>query len=246
MSQLWRGLLAAALYILCILVATAYTFRVAEPPGDMMATLLRLLPLQVLLVVGCVLYVRRFGGWRVFGFGNVNWLALIWLVPSVIVMAAMAAGLLPAWRAGVFADLGLLAWTLLIGVPLLIGFGEEVMFRGIVLRSALTAWSVIAAMTMSAVLFAVMHTPTGLIGQPASATLQNALFALTVGLFLAPVALRVGNLWPLIIWHAVWNMLIFASQIAGVQHGLALMGVLIQAVIAGWLWQDIARHHRAR
>jgi membrane protease YdiL (CAAX protease family) len=245
MSQLWRGLLAAALYILCILAATAYTYRYADPPGDTLTTLARLMPFQVLLVLGSVLFLHRFGGWCAFGFGRIHWPALIWLLPSVIVMGAMAVGLMPAWRDGVFSDLGPLACALLLGVPLLIGFGEEVMFRGIVLRSALTAVPVMLAMTISALLFAAMHTPTGLIGQPASATVQNSLFALTVGLFLAPVALRLGNLWPLIIWHAVWNMLIFASQIAGIQHNFMLIGVLIQAAIAGWLWQDIARHPKA-
>lgn len=246
MSQFRRGLVAAAFYILCILAATVYFFRLVDPPDDLAGTLIRLLPLQVVLVLGCALFVRSNGGWRRFGFGKVDWRALIWLLPSFAVMAAMAVGLVPAWRAGAFDGLGLVTWGLLVAVPLLIGFGEEVMFRGIVLRSALTALPVLSAMTLSALLFAVMHTPTGVIGQPASATLQNTAFALTVGLFLAPVALRLGNLWPLILWHAVWNMLIFASQIAGVQHNFVLIGVLIQAAIAAWLWQDIARHAKAR
>lgn len=241
MSQLWRGLGAAALYILCILVATAYSYRYADPPTDMPATLFRLLPLQILLVLLCVVFVTRFGSWRAFGFGQVNWSVLIWLFPSFVVMGAMTAGLVPAWQAGAFDGLAPWVWVLLIGVPLLIGFGEEVMFRGIVLRSAQRAMPVAFAMTLSAVLFAAMHTPAGLIGQPASATLQNTLFALTVGLFLAPVALRLGNLWPLVIWHAVWNMLVFASQLAGVQHGFVLIGVLIQTAVAVWLWRDVLR-----
>ncbi|WP_322890148.1 MULTISPECIES: CPBP family intramembrane glutamic endopeptidase [unclassified Yoonia] len=242
MSQLGRGLGAAAVYILCILMATAYSYRYADPPADVPATLVRLFVLQILLVLVCAIFVARFGSWRVFGFGRVNWPALIWLFPSFVVMGAMAAGLAPAWQAGAFEGLAPWVWVLLIGVPLLIGFGEEVMFRGILLRSAQRTLPVPLAMTLSAVLFAAMHAPSGLIAQPASATLQNTLFALTVGLFLAPVALRLGNLWPLIIWHAVWNMLVFASQIAGVQHGFVLIGVLIQAAVAGWLWRDFVRY----
>lgn len=241
MLQLWRGLTAAALYIFCILLATAFTYRDADPPTNTPDTLIRLLPLQIMLVLICMGFVARYGAWRTFGFGPVNWSALVWLAPSFVVMGAMAAGLVPAWQAGAFDGLAPWAWALLIGVPLLIGFGEEVMFRGILLRSATQALPITWAMTLSAVLFAVMHTPAGLIAQPASATAQNTLFALTVGLFLAPVALRLGNLWPLIIWHAVWNMLVFSTQIAGVQHGFVLIGVLIQAAVAGWLWRDFVR-----
>lgn len=241
MPQLWRGLAAVALYILFILLATAFTYRFAVPPANTQETLIRLVPLQILLVIICIGYVARFGTWRAFGFGTVHWPALIWLLPSFVVMVAMAAGLVPAWRAGAFDGLAPWVWVLLIFVPLLIGFGEEVMFRGILLHSAVQAMPVARAMTLSAVLFAVMHTPAGLIAQPASATVQNTLFALTVGLFLAPVALRLGNLWPLVIWHAVWNMLVFASQIAGVQHGFVLIGVLVQAAVAGWLWKGFLR-----
>lgn len=241
MPQLWRGLAAVALYILFILLATAFTYRFAVPPTNTQETLIRLVPLQILLVIICIGYVARFGAWRAVGFGPVHWPALIWLLPSFVVMVAMAAGLVPVWRAGAFGGLASWVWVLLIFVPLLIGFGEEVMFRGILLRSAVQAMPVARAMTLSAVLFAVMHTPAGLIAQPASATVQNTLFALTVGLFLAPVALRLGNLWPLIIWHAVWNVLVFASQIAGVQHGFVLIGVLVQAAVAGWLWKGFLR-----
>jgi hypothetical protein len=156
MSQLRRGLIAAAVYILCILAATLYTFQLSEPPVGTVATLTRLLPLQIVLIAICVIVVRRAGGWRACGFARLRWPALVWRLPSVVVMGAMAANLVPSLRAGAFAGLDPLAW-------------------------------------------------------------------------------------PLVIWHAVWNLLVFASQIAGVQHGFVLIGVLIQAAISVWLWQDIRR-----
>jgi hypothetical protein len=53
MSQLRRGLIAAAVYILCILAATLYTFQLSEPPVGTVATLTRLLPLQIVLIAIC-------------------------------------------------------------------------------------------------------------------------------------------------------------------------------------------------
>ena len=131
-------------------------------------------------------------------------------------------------------------WVLLM-VPVLIGFSEEVMFRGLLLRGAMTRLPLAQAMLLSALSFALLHVINGIGLQAIWPTVQHTGLAFCVGFFLAPVALKIGNLWPLILWHALWDLLIFSSQILGVIHASALFAILIQAVVCIWLWADMTR-----
>ncbi len=132
-------------------------------------------------------------------------------------------------------------WIGLLLTPFLIAFGEEAMFRGVLLRRAITAMPVAMAMFLSAISFAAFHFLNGLNGGPASDTFQQVAFAFIVGFALAPIALRLGNLWPLIIWHGLWNATVFASQVLQVFPHFALTGMAIQAVVSIWLWTRVMR-----
>jgi membrane protease YdiL (CAAX protease family) len=239
MPSLTVGLRATAIYFAVIACATAYSFVLSDPPGDTIQKLWRLLPLQLILVGFCLAFIFRYLTWQTVGFGRVEWRAVLWLLPSMLAMALMIRDIMPT-----FLTVGWVGLCLLILVPLLVGFSEEVMFRGILLRSAMARLPVAYAMLLSAVVFALMHVLNGIITQSFWPTLQQTALAFCVGFFLAPIAIKVGNLWPLIIWHAAWNMIVFASQIANIMHPLALFGIFFQAVISVWLWADLARTRR--
>lgn len=243
MPSLRLGLSAAAIYVAFIAAATFYVFQFGTAPADARETLARLLPFQFAAALMCVGFVVRFSGWAGVGFGRMNWQALIWLLPSWVVLGLMA------WDIGkvlTLADLRTLGGglALLIVTPFLIAFSEEVMFRGILLRGAMATLPLVYAMLVSAALFGVLHVVNGIAGQGAAQTAQQIAFAFLVGLYLAPIAVRLNNLWPLIIWHWCWNMVIFMSQVAGVMHPLALSGMLMQLLICVWLWSDLIRARR--
>jgi membrane protease YdiL (CAAX protease family) len=177
-------------------------------------------------------------GWRQIGFSRTRWSGIFWLLPSLAVMVPMLVSLLPH-IAQVTADPKVT--ILLCVVPALIGLTEEIMFRGVLLRAAMARLSVFNAMLLSATLFALMHGIIGIGGQPGLITVQQIAFAFLVGIFLAPIAIATGTLWIVIIWHAVWDMLVYASQIAGIAHHYALIGIMVQALISIWLWARLVR-----
>ncbi len=239
MPSLRLGLSTTAIYFVIVALATVYSFTLTVPPLTTLEVLDRLLPLQVILVVLIVFVVTRYANWATVGFGPIKWSALLWLSPSILAMALMIRDLSFVLTPDTF-DPTAAVWMLLI-VAFLIGFSEEVMFRGILLRGAMTKMSLGSAMLLSAVLFALMHVISGIVMQSFWPMVQQTAFAFCVGFFLAPMALKLGNLWPIILWHGVWDLLIFASQIVGVMHPTALFAILIQAVICVWIWADLAR-----
>lgn len=236
MPSLRLGLSTTAIYFAIVALAAVYCFVLTDPPGTTMDMLRSLLPVQLGLVALLIYIIVRHLNWQAIGFGPVRWSAILWLLPSILLMAVMVRDLLPALPTVTFSG----AWLLIL-VPFLIGFTEEVMFRGILLRGAVTRLSPGQAMLLSAVLFALMHVLNGIAIQAVWPTVQHTALAFCVGFFLAPVALKLGNLWPIILWHGIWDLIIFTSQIANVVHPVALFAIMIQAVTCIWLWTDIAR-----
>lgn len=241
MSGLRLGLSATVTYAAIIAVASFYFFQLREGPSDVRGSLALLLPVQLIAVIFCLAVVARYFGWRAAGFGRMRWTGMIWFLPGWAVLAVMGWGIAEA-----ATDENLRAWDatgllLLALTTLLIAFGEEVVFRGILLRSAMTRLSLRMAMMLSTVSFGLYHLVNGLAGQNAGETAQQVIFAVLSGFFLAPLAVRIENLWPLIIWHWFWNMGLILSQELGVLYPFALVGIAIQAVVSIWLWAALIR-----
>lgn len=196
---------------------------------------------ELLLCGLCLYYVLTIFGWAGAGFGRLRWSGLVWLAPSMVVLAAMTAGLIHTLLneplvASQWRMLGAIA-----GTSLLIGFSEEVMFRGILLRGALSRLPLSPAIVISAVAFSLLHAVDGAVGQSLANIVQELGFTFLMGLGLAPIALRIGSLWPLIIWHGLWDVVAFSSDALGVLHPFALPGMLIQVIFGLLLWTSILR-----
>jgi membrane protease YdiL (CAAX protease family) len=88
---------------------------------------------------------------------------------------------------------------------LLVGFSEELMFRGFLysgLRDRLSLWP---AALITSLAFGLVHVlNVGVTGHLRLALLQSASAAM-LGLLLLGLRLRMGSLWPAILVHALWN-----------------------------------------
>lgn len=244
MPSLRLGIWAAVIYVAIVGIGAALFLSVFPEPANIGDALLRLLPAQILGVLFSIFMMTRSGGWRDAGFGRIQWAGLLWFLPACTVLAFMfwdiSQALTPALMRG-FGSMGLLIMVL---VTFCIAFGEEVIFRGVLLRGALTRLMVPVAMLLSAVAFGGLHAVNAVLGQDAGDTSLQVIFAIFVGFFLAPIALRVGNIWPLIIWHWLWNIGVILAQLVGVLHPYLLIGIAIQAVLSLWLWAHYTRAAR--
>ena len=152
----------------------------------------------VLLV--CVIAWR---GWRDLGFRAPapGTLKLLWL-PALIVLAMF----------GLAAALGLPAPGVMLLVlvnTLLVGFSEEVMFRGVLfgaLRERMRPWPAILWTTGA---FGLVHVLNGFLTGSFVLAMMQALAAFCTGLMLMAILLRTGSLWVAILVHALWDCATF-------------------------------------
>jgi membrane protease YdiL (CAAX protease family) len=237
MNGLWLSLVAVAVYMGTI-GAASLSFAPTDA-SSLYDLLVALLPYHLAADVFVLCIATYLGGMAPNGFGTLRWKGVVWLLPAWLVLAAMYANIIGVFQTIGWPKLETTGWALLFAVPLLIATGEETMFRGVLLRQGMKQMSVTRAMVLSTVLFGLLHLIGGVFGQGVGGTTQHVLFTLLVGFFLAPIAVRTQNLWPLIIWHWLWNVAVFASQAGDILHPLILIGIAAQAAISGWLWRDL-------
>ena len=241
MPDLWVAVRAALFYFLILGCGIAFLGWRTDASVATTPLISRLWLIEVLLCALCIYYILTGFGWAGAGFGRLRWRELVWLAPSVVVLATMTAGLLPVMLQQPLATSQWEMLAAIAGTSLLIGFSEEVMFRGILLRGALARFTISPAILISAVAFSLLHLMDGNAGQPVGNTLQELGFTFLMGLGLAPIALRIGSLWPLIIWHGLWDIVAFSSDALGVLHPFALPGMLIQVVVGLMVWRSELR-----
>lgn len=92
-----------------------------------------------------------------------------------------------------------------VAVVLLVGFGEELAFRGVLMRLLLKR-GVGYTVAVSSILFGLMHLVNFAFGMPWPAVALQVLFAGMTGVGFAAMTLRTGSLWPTIVLHAAYNL----------------------------------------
>lgn len=246
MTHLPRALIAVAVYFGVVCAVAVLSSSVPSISEGIASALWWLFGLELLLLAVCVVYVHRYSSWTAIGFGRLRWRGLFWLLPAAALLWAVGIGTLRAWQINDWEPLRADTAVLIVAVPIMIGFTEEVMFRGILLRAALHRLPVFSALLLSAVLFGLLHAAGAIVQPVMHSVAQQIAFAFFVGVFLAPIALRAGSLWVVITWHAVWDILIYASHVVGAVHPYVLIGILIQTLISIVLWKRLVDEEKSR
>lgn len=90
-----------------------------------------------------------------------------------------------------------------------VSFSEEVMFRGILFRGALSRMRVVPAAIFTSILFGLIHTLNAFAtGQPGVAMAQ-AVAAFMSGVLYNAIRIRAQSLYPMMVVHALWNFALF-------------------------------------
>jgi uncharacterized protein len=133
---------------------------------------------------------------------------------------------------------------------MLVGFSEELMFRGILLRGLHQSFGIWPAIIGSTVLFAGIHVLNVFLTGILSAALLQAGSAFLSGLFLVAVRLRTRSLWTGIVLHGLWDFATFliaakaGTPVPGPtsQYGSILFGLPL-ALIALFLLRHAGRDY---
>jgi membrane protease YdiL (CAAX protease family) len=154
--------------------------------------------------------------WGDLGFGPprpgrtvlLGWLHLLFIAGFVAV--AVAGGLPPS--------------TVVLFVlvnTLMVGFSEEVMFRGFLLSAFRGVMGVWPAVIVTSVMFGAVHVANGFITGAWGAAGMQATMAAMSGLAFAAIRVRTGSLWPGIVLHGLWDCGLFLMGQSVVRDGQA-------------------------
>lgn len=128
---------------------------------------------------------------------------------------------------------------ILVVVTLLIGFQEEAIFRGILLR-ALAPRGTAQAILIAAFLFGIIHANSLLVGRDPMFVLSQIVASFLGAIGLGALRLRLNTIWPLVAMHALNDFIQF-SAVGGLEAEqvplyVPLLKVGIAGVIALYGW----------
>lgn len=161
------------------------------------------------------------------------WRKVLFLLPFVIVATANL------WHGAVlrYAPLDTV-WYII--AMLCIGFIEEILFRGYLLRLLLKR-STRLAILISSLTFALGHIVNLANGADLVPTLLQLVYALAIGVMLSVFVVKTGHLLPCCLFHGVFNALAAfsneAGQTVGYQIAVCVVISLLSVGYAAYLWR---------
>jgi len=173
---------------------------------------LRMAAVTVTTIVPLI-FIWQIGWWEDAGFVNTTQNVYALSVPFILACS-------PLMFFGTHAE-GPQRSTLILVAVFLTGLSEEAVYRGLFMRAFLPH-SKLQAILFSTVLFAAAHSVQSLGGGISSVkdNVAQILQAFVFGLMYAPARLRVNNIWPLIILHALWDLF---WTISGLTDGVRIL-----------------------
>lgn len=157
---------------------------------------------QFVGAVALLILAIIFFKWKDLKFNAPHSVAKVMWFPALILLAISSLLLLT----------GLPPATVLFFIALntfLVGFSEEVMFRGILFRALLESMTVWPAIIVTTLLFGAVHSLNGFNTGDWSGALLQAVGAAMSGLIFIAIVIRTGSLWPAIIYHFLWDCALF-------------------------------------
>lgn len=210
-----------ALIVALIAAVNVASVGTAIALPDTPPTVLELLA-ELILAALAIALLTALRSWRQVGFRalpRLKDLRLYW-VPLLPVLPVVWVAIVSVSR------MRLEEFLLFLVLACLIGFVEEVFFRGLILQ-ALAPTGLWWAAILSSIAFGAMHSLNLLFGADLIATLLQAAYATAMGFGFAAVTLRTGVLWPLIVIHALIDLAGFATSDGTVMTRVTSTDVMI-------------------
>lgn len=180
----------------------------------------------IILNILNVFWVTRYFSWRAIGFRSLDRKQLLWFLPAIIVLIALWVVFLSGLARVSLSAAQWQSFALVGFTTLLVGFGEEIMYRGIVLHAFLTTNRVRWAMLVSAIAFSLLHAVNLFGGVPLLGVPIQLLNTFQFGFFFAPLMLKLNNILPLIIFHWLWDFVqVVAPSLVDEQTTTAMQSI---------------------
>lgn len=188
--------------------------------------------------------IKKYYGWENIGFAKINKGSLIWFTPYLVVLGFMICKFISEIYSNI-NSFTKTTWIIMICTfigTFLAGFSEEVIFRGIFLHSFKTRKSIIGAMLLSSLGFSIFHISTIVMGIPILDVILRVIYSSLLGFAFVGLVIKINNIWPIIIYHIIWNYIIIVSNAIGI-HISSITSIcnLLNLIMAIILWKIIIK-----
>jgi len=223
-SRIWFAVFWIVIYV----VGTSAADEVSKAIQlEKSITLLYLAVLTAILVV----WLTKNGLLRTYGLCKPEWNAkqMLYYVPLILIASCNL------WF-GVTVHGSVAETALYICSMLLVGFVEELIFRGF-LFEAMRKDSLKAAVIVSSLTFGIGHIVNLVNGSGAElvSNICQVLYAIAAGFLFVIIFLKTGSLWPCIITHSVLNGLsAFAAERTQIQEIITAVVLCVVPLLYGW------------
>ncbi|MBS9774337.1 MAG: CPBP family intramembrane metalloprotease [Tenacibaculum sp.] len=183
---------------------------------------------EVLMTLWTIFLTLKYFSWKEVGFVKVDKKQIWWFVPSLLIVSAMLLAGIYALFTNDLSSEQLQQISLIGFATFLVGFSEELMYRGIVFNAFFKTHSKLKTILISAVAFSLLHSVNIFGGLTFYEMLGQLLMTFLFGLFSALIFMRIKSIIPLIFFHWLWDFWLMAD---GVMNGKSLIGDISTAHI---------------
>ncbi len=177
--------------------------------------------------------VVRYFSFRSTGFTRPDFSKLVWLLPHALLLAAMLALL---GKEIISQPLAPAQWRLLaLGcfMTVLVGFSEEVVFRGILLHYFSRNKSLLAGLVVSTLCFGTLHLVNYFGGSTISQAVTQFMMTMVIGLFFALIVIKTRSIIPIIFFHWLWDFSLIGlcGELSPLSTQLGLIGMPLSIIM---------------
>jgi len=239
MKRFWNIIIFPIIYISIMAIGmTVMHYGFGRQYGD--SSMMNILVfVEIILSLFTIYAVKKYSTWKESGFDKISWKGFLWLVPIFIIMGIYNFQLFRTSFGNIDQHTVLTLAITAITIAL-VAFSEELMFRGILLNWSLKKYGVITSVLISAIGFSLLHSVNYFGGESLPMVMSQLRETFFFGLFVALLALKLKNIFPLIIIHFLWDFQIFASDIlkfpvTGFTKNLLVSQILYQYIVTAIL-----------
>jgi len=199
-----------------------------------------------LIVISLVMFIFVWRNGLMKEYGLAGWAknnkAMLWFIPLwLIACCNLVAGIAPGYKVpGLIFALVSMA---------LVGFAEELIFRGFLFKAMLKNGSAKVAVIVCAVTFGLGHILNLFTGHALTETLIQVVYAITVGFVFTLAFYKGGSLLPCILAHSLTDVFaVLGNGEASFALNMAVHGVVLAVAVAYcvYLWKRVETHPSQR
>lgn len=194
-----------------------------------------------------LLVINKNYEWEEIGFGKINKKYLLWFIPYMFIIISM----LISFVLGVYENKDVINTSIICNLILILigtcvaGFSEEVLFRGMLLNSFKSSKNLLGAMIISSIGFSITHITTVFVGNSLGEAIFTVFNSSLLGFSFVALTILINNIWPMIIFHSLWNFILMSSQILDINLSkFTFLCNPFNIVIGIILWCFLIKEHR--